>query len=284
MTMESVTGPAPLDQYTAITRATLDSLSAYCGSNLEIELLLPGQLLIRAVDDERYYGRFPAAVESNREATTVKFHTETFAGLQDIGAVRSIADADMVKLYVGAGLVLCAMGKMVRPSEVMKVDRLTTIMCDLDDLTQQVRTSRLTDEDQMNTLLAIAKSSDDRLCGINSLRFAVGVLFAAEQAAGQQEKLDILQDTFLDEIITTLAGRETYIRFQEGVLKNDRLQAEANFAEGISDLDLAVAFPMSPSRINVVLGVCRWENPGLEPSTVSSLNEGWRPKSNSDSQ
>lgn len=281
-----------------------DDIGKFYGASLEIDLILPRKIEVRFVDDEQLYKRFPALVEANNLSTTVNVHNATFEELEDSAEDRSISSYNVARLYIGAGIVQCAADRLVKPSETIKIERLCNVLGNVDELTAQVNGSHLislgltheaddnpeTDNDQFLTalqteqqrradiLLGVMQSSDKRLLRLNGLRFAVGLVFEIEKNNSNGKAIESIQQSFLSELITTLAGKDNYVNFQTSAVGSNEMVAENKFAEGISDIELAIVFPMKPFEVQTILKICQQPNGQLEPDVLSGVKEIWAPK------
>lgn len=181
-----------------------------------------------------------------------------------------LTDRDMAKLYVGMGMALGILSDQFYPHEEVKITRMFEIMSETGPLDQAVRCGEDIGEQEMqDVLLSIIQSSEQRVRNINSLRLAVGCLFLGEQRNGRLDFVDKQKHDYQLALKESLMGREKYI---DAVMEmgKDRHRAESAFAERISDLELALCYPMTEREIRTLTEICTQQYP---PRTSDLSNQ-----------
>ena len=128
-------------------------------------------------------------------------------------------------------------------------------MNEIDYICDAVRCSTFTEKDQQDQLLSLMLTDENLRCRINSLRFGIGALFISEHSRGNEEFAQRLQAALHRRMELTLARRTSYITLVEGYGYNKE-QAEQMFAEQISEIELAICFPMSEQEVTGILKIC----------------------------
>lgn len=218
---------------------------------------------LEVCEREDLQDRFPALIEEKLdEPSTLYFEETQFSKLvRDISARYEVTPAKIAQLYIGCSLTTAALEHGVSPNYPAQVDRLYTVLSSTEALTTAIQCvdESFGDEERFMTTLNVMTSSEERICQINALRFAVGAFFVAMAKQGSTDYGDLMTESFRNTLHETLAGRAGYLKLFKA-LGNTKEQAERSFADKISLLELAVCFPMSAKEVEGLRSITRFKD------------------------
>lgn len=202
---------------------------------------------------------FPEGAQST---PSLVLHEDTFLNFAEELQARypSITPLDVAKVYVSTTVIpLIALSRLDQ-FNADKVDRLYDHMSHADSLEESI-VARLLELGESETLARLAVMSRDEqgVCIINRYRLAMGTLSFYESVAGSEavpsrQAVDFSvrteQSAFAELIELPLQMRK-YVK-TAAALGSDTHTAEQQFFSRISDLELAMAFPMSAQEIALI--------------------------------
>lgn len=193
---------------------------------------------------------------SDEKPARIIFNDAQFESLVvDFSTGAGVTNEDVARVYVGAGVAMKSLERSISPKDYLKVDRIYTIMAGINDICTAVSCSAdFGDKDQKDQLFSLMLSDEKTRCRINNLRFGVGLLFESEKARGNEEFVNRVSQAIRNRMTETLTRKNSYIAFLEGQ-EYDKTQAEALFAEHITELELAICFPMTDKEIRNIFNV-----------------------------
>ena len=243
-----------LEHLNFVAQQTVDEINAALKDMLKVEILPYGYQVV-VEESAQFEDRFPCYVSDQRPAA-IHFNTEQYDKLLgDFTTGTDITGEDVARTYIGCGISLKTLERSISPKDVNKVDRIYTIMSDINTICEAVKTSGFKERDQKDQLLTLMSSDEKIRCRINNLRFGVGVLLMAENARGNGDFVKRLSEALRNRMQMTLARKNSYISFLEGQ-GYDKNQAEDVFAEHITEVELAICFPMCEEEIRIILEIC----------------------------
>lgn len=237
-------------------------------------LALSRHVRVEMVDErEKLYGS-PAAVEINRgDRLTVLFDRETYDDLAEkFAGIYNVSEDEVAELYVGTGIARHIFWRRVKNIAPEKVESLANILSAPlvtetkaeEGIADAVRRADLdfTREEILELLESITYMDEEQRTQINALRFATGLLFGKQAELTPTIPEDLLRPesniTALcrDGIKAQLAKKRSYIKLFRSLNLNSA-EAQYRFSEGFSELEVATAFPMESTEIQVILNLCK---------------------------
>lgn len=237
-----------------IAQQSVDGINAVLEDMLKVEIL-PYGYQVAIEESAQFEDRFPCYV-SDQKPATIHFNTIQYDKLLgDFTTGTDITGEDVTRTYIGCAISLKTLERSISPKDVNKIDRIYTIMSDINTICKAVKTSSFKERDQKDQLLNLMLSDEKIICRVNNLRFGIGVLFMAETARGNRDFVTRLSEALSNRMQMTLARKNSYIAFLEGH-GYDKNQAEDIFAEHITEVELAICFPMCEEEIRIILEIC----------------------------
>lgn len=223
---------------------------------------------------DKAYGKPPQVLMPQPKRVKVEFDiptyqdlTERFADLQDV------TERDIAELYLGAGLALHLLARRIKTMPETATSRLLNVLGTpggakvglVDDLADAIRRADLefNRDDIENLIHSTLLLEEERRTYVNTLRFAVGLLLGKQSELNPQTPQDLLRPAsnlttlYREDLKNRLREQQSHVNFYMKALGMTALQAQRQAAENLSELQLAVAFPMDTAEIRNVLAICR---------------------------
>lgn len=251
---------------------TLGGVNQAFDNEFSIDRAYSRGLYVERVQDENLFDRFPAAVavEPGTRKSKVLLDANGFEQAVDLlKPIAAITPDDVYRLYLGGGVVMDLLRKAMPQREEYKIDRIYTILSSVDSLATAIRCSGdFNEQERYDAALSLMQSDEARLCRINGLRFMTGVIIAGEAARGNEDFGDCITAASRVSLLATLGRKSAYVRTIRALGPSEE-EAEKLFAEQVSELELALSFPMSRSEVDTIWNIAtKYSDP-----TVPSVEE-----------
>ena len=224
--------------------------------------------------EDKSYGKPPVVVSPQPSRIKVEFDEPTYQDLADrFAGMQDVSEQDIAELYIGAGLTLHLLARRIKTMKPEPVERLLNVLgpsggsqiSPVDELAEAIRRADtdFSREEIIDLVHSTVFLNEEHRTYTNTLRFAAGLLFGKQKELAAQVPNDLLRPesnltlSYRDELKHRLEEQRKHMTFYVKALGMTAMQAKRQAAENLSELQIAVAFPMNSTELRTVLRICR---------------------------